>query len=64
MKDYTAEELEETRPDGEAKDLINFCLKRLYSDRKHSILNNVVDGMTYEELIGTLLKARDELATL
>lgn len=66
MKDYTKEQLENNgRPDLTAKELVDFCLDQLYKDKKHSLSDEVVkDYLTYEELIGTLLVARDSIEEL
>jgi hypothetical protein len=31
----------------------------LYADTQHTLTQEVVQGLTFEELIGTLLQARD-----
>ena len=63
MKDYTQEQLEAGRPHftHDAVDLVDFCLHRLYIDRNKSLHDELAYGLTYEELIGALLLARDEL---
>lgn len=60
MKDYNKESLEAERPKqigGHAS--IMFALERLYADSEHEITEEIVDGLTFEELIGALLLARD-----
>ena len=65
MKDYTKSELESGRPDEDALDLIDFCLDALYADKIHTIDQDFANNrLTYEELIGTLLKAKDTLIEL
>lgn len=59
MKDCTQKELESSRPDISAQDALEFCLERLYLDKRHYITQEIVDGLDFEELIGTLLLARD-----
>lgn len=59
MKDYTPEELKNNRPDKDVSDTIEFCLGRLFLDKTKSILDKVCNGLTYEELIGSLLQAKD-----
>ena len=61
MKNCTKEMLESCRPDCNAIDYINFVLNNLYRDTKHELADRVCHNCTYEELIGTLLQARDEL---
>jgi len=61
MKNYTPEQLEATRPDITAREGIDFCLHRLYLDTTHTVDDEVVTGLTLEELIGALLVARDRL---
>jgi hypothetical protein len=59
VKDYTKAELEVGRPPESSLRLAEFCLERLYSDHEHSLDDLVVNGLTFEELIGALLKLRD-----
>lgn len=62
MKDYSKEELEEGRPQFTALHCIEFCLSQLYADKTHTIGDTLAnDRYTYEELIGTLLMARDTI---
>lgn len=60
MKDYTQAELEDGRPKFSAAHCIEHALRHLYADKKHTLSDVLADGdLTYEELIGTLLLARD-----
>ncbi|HEY3379311.1 MAG TPA: hypothetical protein VGL77_17675 [Armatimonadota bacterium] len=59
MKDFTQIDLEATRPDTNVNDTIAYCLNRLYADQTHTVGDEVVQGLSFEELIGTLLQARD-----
>jgi hypothetical protein len=60
MKGIKKEQLEETRPQQiDAEEGLDFCLNALYADKKHTIEEYVVHNLTYEELIGALLLARD-----
>ncbi len=61
MKDFSQETLETGRPRIDAIDGINFCLQNLYADTKKNCDDIVAGCMSYEELIGALLVARDEL---
>lgn len=61
MKDLSKDELEDSRPSQDAVFLVNFCLERLYEDKEHVLNDLVVKGLTFEELIGSLLKVRDEI---
>ena len=63
MKDCDQASLEERRPTITALEGINFCLKRLYEDKTKRIGEEVVANLTFEELIGVLLLARDKLRT-
>jgi hypothetical protein len=38
-----------------------YCLKRIFKDRDHRATDEIVDGLTFEELIGALLLAGDSL---
>jgi len=55
------EEMDVVRPTVDAMTAIQFCLSKLYEDDKHRRLDEIADGLTYEEVIGALLLARDEL---
>lgn len=62
MKDLSQWELESNRPaDLTARRAIDFVLRRLYADEQYTVVDTVVDGLTFEELIGALLLARDGL---
>ena len=61
MKDATRHTLEASRPGLSALKTVKFCLERLYDDTHHSIIDEVVHNLTFEELIGTLLQAYDEV---
>lgn len=61
MKDCTKEELENSRPLISADEAISHCLNCLYRDKRHAIEDYVSPNLTYEELIGALLLARDEI---
>ncbi len=61
MRDYTQEELEETRPHPDTLDCINHCLRSFYRDTEHSVTDVISPYLTYEEVIGALLLARDSL---
>lgn len=59
MKDFTEKELRDGRPSLLLADTVSHCLKRLFQDRRHSFMGKVVDGLTFEELIGCLLQVED-----
>jgi hypothetical protein len=61
MRDCSQEALEASRPEKSAAESVDFCLQQLYQDRTHTIDQIVAGVMTYEELIGALLLARDDL---
>ena len=56
--------LERSRPNITALKGVNFCLDQLYKDKTKSITDEIVQHLTFEELIGALLVARDELETI
>ena len=64
MKDYAEATWREGRPDRTAKEAITFCLEQLFKDKQMSAGDTVAGVCTYEELIGTLLLAEDELKSL
>ena len=59
----TQQELESGRPSIDASEAVDFCLTQLYSDREHTLDDEVCHNLTYEELIGALLLALD-IATI
>jgi len=59
MKDVTQHDLEAIRHEPKLEHTIAHCLSRLYADTQHTVTQEVVHGLTFEELIGTLLQARD-----
>lgn len=61
MKDQSQRSLEADRPNVPALDCVNFCLKQLYRDETKRMTDEVVHHLTFEELIGALLAARDKL---
>ena len=61
MKGISQDELEAVRPDQDAEGAVEFCLQQLYRDRAHGLTDCVAGVCTYEELIGALLLARDEI---
>ena len=61
MKDYTKKQLQSSRPDKSSLECVEFCLKQLFKDKTKLLGDEIVDKLTYEELIGTLLLCQDEL---
>jgi hypothetical protein len=61
VKNYRQQELESSRPSVSADTAIAHCLKTLYSDNEHHTGQEIVKNLTFEELIGALLLARDEI---
>jgi hypothetical protein len=59
MKDVTQHDLEAIRHEPKLEHTIAHCPSRLYADTQHTFTQEVVHGLTFEELIGTLLQARD-----
>ena len=59
MKDILPETLEAGRPNYSARHCIDHALNALYEDRTKCLGDEVAKNLTYEELIGTLLLARD-----
>lgn len=58
MKHFTREELEKFKPHHDPVDLIDYCLDRLIEDRKHVLSQDVVKGLTFEDLVETLVSVR------
>ncbi|WP_309730029.1 hypothetical protein [Chamaesiphon sp. OTE_75_metabat_556] len=61
MKDFTQQELENSRPSIDTLEAIEFCLNKLYEDNTKLTSDYIVHNLIFEELIGALLLARDEL---
>lgn len=40
---------------------VRFCLEQLYADEEHNTSDDVVDGLTFEELLGALISAQNRL---
>lgn len=64
MKDVAENELKGMRPELTAAFCVDVCLDRLFRDDKHFTKEEVVDRLTFEELIGSLLAAKDDLEEL
>jgi len=61
MIGYKQCEIEAGRPALDAMQGINFTLQRLYEDDEYLVTQEVVHGLTFEELLGVLLVARDTI---
>ena len=61
MRDYSEEQLRESRPDITTLKGIQFCLNQLMKDASRIFTDEVCTNCTYEELIGALLLAEDYL---
>jgi len=59
VKGRTQAELEADRPPIDCGEAVDFCLDQLYRDGDHVLDDEVCANLTYEELIGALLLARD-----
>lgn len=59
MRDVDRDYLESLRPRLAALPAINHCLSCLVRDDQHELSDKVVEGLSFEELIGTLLLARE-----
>lgn len=59
MKDVSRETIESGRPDSSPLVCINHCIEMLGRDKTRSITEDVVEWLTFEELLGALLHARD-----
>lgn len=62
MKNWTKEKLEKALVESvESEDVvggIDFCLKQLYQDKTKYLKDEIVHGLTFEELIGVLFDSR------
>jgi hypothetical protein len=61
MKNESKNTLESGRPMISAIEAVNFCLEQLYADKTKLITDECCNRLTYEEIIGALLLARDLL---
>lgn len=61
MKDFDKSELEAGRPSADLMEGIEYCLDALYKDSTKEISDFIVEGLTFEELIGVLLLAKDKI---
>ena len=59
MKDLSQQTLEAERPEVDVADALHYVLRSLYKDKTKTIGDEVVHGLTFEELIGALLLSRD-----
>jgi len=64
VKDFEQDFLEESRPSQDTSDAVRFCLRQLFRDRKHRTFSMVTNSLSFEELIGALLLARDDIARI
>ena len=66
MKDATPAEIERgtAQLQDEALEWIDFCLRKLYADTEHSLVDVVVHGLVFEEVFGALLTARARIRLL
>ena len=62
MKDLTRQLLESHRPSTDALTTINYCLDALFEEKEKRVQDFAVKNLTYEELIGALLLARDHIS--
>ncbi len=62
MKDLSDDNGE--RPDVTPLEAVDFCLNQLFKNTTKSLDDTVVGSCTYEELLGALLSARDEIDRL
>ena len=61
MKDFSEADWERSAPHDNALEKVEFCLNRLFADKKLTVNNLVARDCSYEELIAALMSAREEL---
>lgn len=66
MKDFKTEELKRCENGAYCDiktciDELTFCIERIYGDKKHYFTQSASNGMTFEELLGALISARENL---
>ena len=65
MRDFSKKELEEAQTHGkDIEEDLTWCLETLYRTKKYGVLEEVVHGLTFEELIGILIEARESVKML
>jgi hypothetical protein len=61
MKGLTKDQLLSSVPSIKIKDGASYCIQQLIADTEHSIKEEIVRGLTYEEVIGILLLVLREI---
>ncbi|MCL1140225.1 hypothetical protein [Shewanella pneumatophori] len=61
MKDLDQTELESNRPGIDVLDGINYCLEAFYNETLKSTDDFAVNGLKFQEIIGVLLLAKDDI---
>jgi hypothetical protein len=61
MKDVTGLTLHKGPTQIQPLEAVEFCLDRLDADNEHLVEEEIAKSLTYEEVIGALILARDEL---
>jgi hypothetical protein len=59
MKDFNERIMRNVRPNLPANRVVKYCLDRLFLDQEHKTSDEIVSGLTFEEIIGALLMAED-----
>lgn len=59
MKDLSEEEMRSSRSQFSLSHTVAHCLTQLFADQEHNFNDEIVKGLSFEELIGTLLLAED-----
>jgi hypothetical protein len=59
MRDMSRSEIEGSRPELPVNEVVEVCYQKLIGDNKHGIEDEIVHGLTFEELLGALLLCRD-----
>jgi len=64
MLDITKKQIEQdcrspVKESDEMIEILNWCLSKFYRDRKHTTGQEICHSLTYEEIIGTLVEARE-----
>jgi hypothetical protein len=64
MKHFSREQFETLKLGYDAGTMIKNCIDRLHEDQKHTVDQSRVGGLTFEDLLATLLAARAEIESI
>lgn len=63
MKGVSSQEFDDIYPAEDSSNALEYCLQRLFRDKKHSLSDEVVKDLSFEELIAALNLAYDIMSS-